>query len=95
MDIAPVDLGQLIPATLGVLVALVPVIGLTIRFAIKPVVEALVHVRQPPGGGPQMEQFAVRLRELEDEVIRLKNLDPYRVGLPASTDALGAGQGRG
>ena len=38
MEIQPVDLTALIPATLVVLIVLVPVIGFTVRFAIKPIV---------------------------------------------------------
>jgi hypothetical protein len=95
MEIQPVDLGQLIPATLGVLVALVPVIGFTVRFAIKPIVEALSRNRESSAPTREVELLAMRVRELEEEVIRLKNSDPYRVGLPAGTDPLRSGQGRG
>jgi len=41
MQILPVDLTALIGTILGISVVLVPVIGLTARFALKPVVEAL------------------------------------------------------
>jgi hypothetical protein len=41
MEILPIDLTALIPAILGISIVLVPVIGLTARFALKPVVEAL------------------------------------------------------
>jgi hypothetical protein len=95
MEIQPVDLGQLIPATLAVFIPLVVVIGFTVRFAIKPIVEALALNRQSSGPGREVEVLAARVRELEEEVIRLKNSDPYRVGLPAGTDPLRSGQGRG
>ena len=95
MEIQPVDLTALIPATLGVLIVLVPVIGFTVRFAIKPIVEALSRTRETAAPGREVELLAARVRELEEEVIRLKNADPYRVGLPAGTDPLRSGQGRG
>jgi hypothetical protein len=95
MEIQPVDLTALIPATLGVLIVLVPVIGFTVRFAIKPIVDALSRTRETAAPGREVELLAARVRELEEEVIRLKNSDPYRVGLPAGVDPLRSGQGRG
>ena len=57
--------------------------------------EALAHARGTAAPGPEITLLAARVRELEEEVIRLKNSDPYRVGLPAGTDPLRSGQGRG
>jgi hypothetical protein len=95
MDIQPVDLTALVPAVLGILVVLIPVIGFTVRFALKPIVEALSRAREVAPPGRETELLAARVRELEDEVMRLKNADSYRVGLPASTGPLRSGQGRG
>jgi hypothetical protein len=44
MEVQPVDLVALIGTILGISIVLVPVIGLTARFAFKPVVEALARV---------------------------------------------------
>lgn len=41
MQILPVDLTALVGTILGISIVLVPVMGLTARFALKPVVEAL------------------------------------------------------
>ncbi|MGD8318903.1 MAG: hypothetical protein PVJ02_00565 [Gemmatimonadota bacterium] len=41
MQILPIDLTSLISAILGISIVLIPVIGLTIRFALKPTVETL------------------------------------------------------
>jgi hypothetical protein len=95
MEIQPVDLTALIPAVLAVCIPLVAVIGFTVRFAIKPIVEVLGRSREASSPSRDVELLAVRVRELEEEVIRLKNSDPYRVGLPAGTDVLRSGQGRG
>jgi hypothetical protein len=95
MEIQPVDLTALILGGLGVLVVLVPVIGFTVRFAIKPIVDAVSRSRETAAPGREVELLAARVRELEEEVIRLKNADPYRVGLPSGTDPLRSGQGRG
>jgi hypothetical protein len=95
MEIQPVDLSNLIPSVLAVCIPLVAVIGLTVRFAIKPVTEALTRARESSSPGREVELLAARVRELEEEVIRLKNSDPYRVALPAGSDPLRSGQGRG
>jgi hypothetical protein len=95
MEIQPVDLTTLIPAVLAVCIPLVAVIGFTVRFAIKPITEALSRARETSSPGREVELLAARVRELEEDVIRLKNSDPYRVGLPAGTDPLRSGQGRG
>ncbi len=95
MEIQPVDLTALIPAVLGVLIVLVPVMGWTARFAIKPIVEALARARESGAPGREVELLAARVRELEEEIIRLKNSDAYRVSLPVSTDPARSGQSRG
>jgi hypothetical protein len=41
MEIQPVDLTAIVGTTLGILCFLVPVTGFTLRFAFKPLVEAL------------------------------------------------------
>jgi len=46
MQILPVDLTALVSVILGISVVLIPVIGLTARFALKPVVEALAGVME-------------------------------------------------
>ena len=44
MQVLPVDLVALVSVILGISVVLIPIIGLTARFALKPVVEALARV---------------------------------------------------
>ncbi len=44
MEVLPVDIVALVSVSLGISIVLVPVIGLTARFALKPVVEALARV---------------------------------------------------
>lgn len=97
MEIQPVDLTALIPATLGVLIVLIPVLGFTIRFALRPVLEALAMGRTRDTGTPSrdVEILAQRVRELEEEVIRLKNSDQYRASLPPGLDPVRPGQTRG
>jgi hypothetical protein len=95
MEIQPVDLSTLIPAVLAVCIPLIAVLGFTVRFAVKPIVEALARGRDAGVPMREVELLGARVRELEEEVIRLKNSDPYRVSLPSGTDPLRPGQGRG
>ena len=44
MEVLPIDLVALVSVILGISIVLVPVIGLTARFALKPLVEALARV---------------------------------------------------
>jgi hypothetical protein len=44
MQVLPVDIVALVSVILGISVVLVPVIGITARFALKPAVEALAKV---------------------------------------------------
>ena len=70
MEIQPVDLTALVPAVLGVLIVLVPVMGWTARFAIKPIVEALARARETGAPGREVELLAARVRELFIELAR-------------------------
>jgi hypothetical protein len=45
MDVLPVDLHAVLGIVMGSLVVLIPVAGLTARFALKPVVEAIARAR--------------------------------------------------
>ena len=42
--IAPIDLTSLIAVIMGISIVLIPVMGLTARFALKPMVEAFSHL---------------------------------------------------
>jgi hypothetical protein len=98
MEIQPIDLTALILGALGILIVLIPVFGLTVRFAIRPVVEALGRAREVRDGSAtvrELEVMSARLRELEEEVVRLKNSEPYRASLPSGVEPLRPGQTRG
>ena len=44
--VLPIDLTAIVAIVMGMLVVLIPVAGLTARFALKPVVEALARYRE-------------------------------------------------
>ena len=64
MQFLPIDLAQVIAVIMGTSIVLVPVMGLTARFAFKPLVQSLLALRSPP-------ESAQRIAELERRVAQL------------------------
>ena len=65
MQVLPVDLIALVGTILGISIVLIPVIGLTARFAFKPVVEALAKVFEGRDTNEAMRMLERRV-ELQD-----------------------------
>lgn len=72
------DILTMVVAILGVLVVLVPILGLTIRLVARPIAEAFAHVqdsRGPTELPPQVEQRLAALeqhmRELDQAIVQL------------------------
>lgn len=68
MDVEALEL--LIPITaivLGSLTVLIPIAGLTARFALKPVLEALARYREMQGGEQRVALLEQRLALLEEQ----------------------------
>lgn len=56
------------------IVICVPVLAITARLAIKPIVDAIVRLRESGGGGARLtDAVAGRVMELEDEVRQLRS----------------------
>ncbi len=80
MQLQPVNLSDVLGIVGGMLIVLIPVIGVTIRFAAKPLVEALkaVGVLGPQSAvagsasARDVELLSRRVLELEQEVAKLK-----------------------
>jgi hypothetical protein len=64
----PVDLVALSAVILGCLMALIPIAGLTARFAIKPIAEALSRAREGSIDRETVQMLERRLALLEQEV---------------------------
>ena len=82
MEVQPVDLVALIGTILGISIVLVPVIGLTARFAFKPVVEALARVFESRSADETVRILERRV-ELQEQQIE---------ALQASVDKLSEAQ---
>ena len=72
MQVLPVDLVALISSILGISIVLVPVIGLTARFALKPAVEALARVFEAREGDETVRILERRLELQEHQIEALQ-----------------------
>ena len=67
-DILPIDLTALLAVFMGVSVVLVPVIGLTARFALKPTVEALSRFFDKKGSDEAVSILERRMALMEQQL---------------------------
>jgi len=68
MQIQPIDLTSIVAVFMGISIVLVPVIGLTARFAFKPIVEALSHVFEGRGKDERIQILERRVGLLETHI---------------------------
>jgi len=68
MQILPIDLTALVAVIMGVSIVLVPVIGLTARFALKPTVEALGRFFEHKGLDESVHIMERRLALMEQQI---------------------------
>ena len=68
MQILPVDLTAIVAVIMGVSIVLVPVIGLTARFALKPLVESMGHFFQAKGVEENVRILERRMVLLEQQL---------------------------
>ncbi|MFC1661061.1 hypothetical protein ACFL3S_06350 [Gemmatimonadota bacterium] len=68
MQIMPIDLTSVIAVIMGLSIVLIPIIGLTARFALKPTVEALSRVFESRGADESLRIMERRIALLEQQV---------------------------
>ena len=68
MEVMPIDLTAIISVVMGVSIVLIPVIGLTARFALKPTVEALAQIFEGRGRDETVQMLERRVALLEQQV---------------------------
>jgi hypothetical protein len=71
MQILPIDIVALVASILGISIVLVPVIGLTARFAMGPVVEALSKLFEGRNADETVRLLERRLELQEQEIAML------------------------
>ena len=88
MEIQPVNLPELAGVVMGMMMVLIPIMGATIRFAAKPLVEALAlsGVLQRPAVSAPVENGMLerRVLELEQELSKLKTEKALLSGVPVA-----------
>ena len=73
MQLEPIDLTSIIAVIMGISIVLIPVIGLTARFALKPAVEALSRLFESRGTDESLQIFERRIGLLETQIETLEN----------------------
>jgi hypothetical protein len=68
MQALPIDVTAIVAIFMGSLMILIPVAGLTARFALKPIVESLARLRESSQGGAAVQMLERRMALLEQEV---------------------------
>ena len=68
MEVVPVDLVGLLAVFMGISIVLVPVIGITARFALKPTVEALARLFESRGVEDSVAILERRMALLEQQM---------------------------
>lgn len=75
MTVQPIDLTAILGTIVGGLFILIPTIGLTVRFALKPVLEALANLRDARRERLDLDQLARRIAALERQLEGMRPLD--------------------
>jgi hypothetical protein len=73
MEVMPINLVALVGTILGISIVLVPVIGLTARFALKPVVEALTKVFESRSSDETVRILERRVELQEQQIESLQS----------------------
>ncbi|GMV08195.1 MAG: hypothetical protein AMXMBFR53_44700 [Gemmatimonadota bacterium] len=73
MQVLPVDLTALLAVFMGISIVLIPVIGITARFALKPTVEALARLFEHKGLEDTVGIMERRMALLESQMESLDN----------------------
>jgi hypothetical protein len=89
VEMLPVDLIEVVSVVMGSLIVLIPLLGLLLRFAARPLVEALVASRGEGARPADIDALKMRVEALEHEVRTLAESPAQRrLGAPASGEAL-------
>ncbi len=102
MQLLPIDLTSLVAVILGISIVLVPVIGLTARYALSPTVQALAKLFESKGTEEAVRILERRIELQEQEIAMLsqtvRSLTEGRdferqLAAPPKSSAPGAGGG--
>lgn len=76
MEFQPINLAEVMGIGLGMMVVLIPIMGATVRFAAKPLIDALLQAGllspRAPTSDSELGRLSRRVLELEQELARRK-----------------------
>ncbi len=68
MEVLPVNITDVIGITMGMLIVLIPIAGVTLRFAIKPIAEAMARIRESQSASQELGVMQQRIDLLEQQI---------------------------
>lgn len=96
MQVLPIDLTAIVAIVMGIMVVLIPVAGITARFALKPTVEAFGHFFEARGRDEAVQLLERRcalleqqVEVMESQVHRLSEASEFDRALKAGSDTAG------
>ncbi len=85
MEMLPVDLIEVVSVIMGSLIVLIPLLGLLLRFAARPLVDALVASRGEGARPVDIDALKTRVEALEHEVRMLSESSASLLEVPRSS----------
>ena len=70
--VLPIDVTAIVAIVMGLMVVLIPIAGVTARFALKPIAEAVARVREASGTNRELQVVEQRLALLEQQLSNLE-----------------------
>lgn len=91
VPVLPIDVTGVVAVIMGLMVILIPVAGVTARFALKPIAEAVARMREAQGANRELQLVEQRLSLMEQQIQNLET-DVRRIEEKSDFDRqLGAG----
>lgn len=88
----PIDLSEVLGIVFGCGVAAIPLLGLVLRFGLKPALEAYARAHQVAPDGPQVARLERRVLELEQTLRAMdRRLELAESGTGSPLDAMSSG----
>jgi hypothetical protein len=89
VEMLPIDLIEVVSVVLGCLIVIIPLLGLLLRFAARPLVDALVASRGEGAKPADIDALKIRVEALEHEVRTVaESPAPRRLGAPSTGEPL-------
>ena len=73
VPVLPIDVTGVVAVVMGLMVVLIPVAGLTARFALKPIAEAVARMREAQGTNRELQLIEQRLALMEQQLSGLES----------------------